>query len=64
MGWVLMDLLIMDLMYSSYVAQRQDWFNPKDAKKTVLERMKLWYPNLEQLEEKYLLEEEGKCQQF
>lgn len=46
------------LMYASYKAQRDDWFNPYECKASQYKAMQDWFKNLELYEQKYK-EEKG-----
>lgn len=48
--------LIDSLMYASYKAQREDWFNPYECGAKQYQAMQDWFKNLELYEEEYLKE--------
>lgn len=45
------------LLYRSYAAQRDLWFNPQTCSEDIYNGMKLIYPSLEEYEKTYLNKE-------
>lgn len=54
-------ILIESLMYESYKAQRDSWFDPYECSAKTYKAMQDWFKNLELYESKYLKEVQNEC---